>query len=85
MIVGALKFPVGPSIKGVIEALLSSFIIKELIFLPLKITISDALSKSAPASVSPSFLLAEISSAILIEFASRNLDALVQVVHPFRK
>ena len=85
MIVGALRFPVGPNIKGVIESFFSSFIIKELIFLPLKITISDALFKRTSASVSLSFLLAEISSAISIEFASRNLDALVQVVHPFRK
>ena len=85
MIVGALRFPVGPNIKGVIESFFSSFIIKELIFLPLKITISDALFKRASASVSPSFLLAEISSAMSIEFAPRNLDALVQVVHPFRK
>ena len=85
MIVGALRFPVGPNIKGVIESFFSSFIIKELIFLPLKITISDALFKRVSASVSPSFLLAEISSAMSIEFASRNLDALVQVVHPFRK
>ena len=85
MIVGALRFPVGPNIKGVIESFFSSFIIKELIFLPLKIPICDALFKRASASVSPSFLLAEISSAMSIEFASRNLDALVQVVHPFRK
>lgn len=85
MIVGALKFPVGPNIKGVIESFFSSFIIKELIFLPLKITISDALFKRASASDSLSFLLAEISSVISIEFASRNLDALVQEVHPFRK
>ena len=53
MIVGALRFPVGPNIKGVIESFFSSFIIKELIFLPLKITISDALFKRASASVSP--------------------------------
>ena len=84
-IVDALRLPVGPSID--VTALAGTFPSTENVFtfLPL-VTISVVTSlSSVVASVLCSFRLAGTDSVILMPLASRNLEALEQLVQPLRK
>ena len=82
-ITGARRLPVGPSMASTTSRLALPPL-KSLRFLPLAtITLLAALAISA-ASLRPSFLLAETVCFGVIFLASRNLDALVQLVQPLR-
>lgn len=84
-IVGALRLPVGPSIAA--TALAGGFppTEKVVIFLPLA-TINVVIPLSnALASASCSLRLAGTVSVTLTLLASRNLEALEQLVQPLRK
>ena len=82
-IVGALKFPVVPSIFSTM-----SFVAlppeKSSSFFPLAMKILLASRISLRASDSPSLALAETSSLTLISRSSRNLEALELAVQPAR-
>ena len=84
-IVGALRLPVGPSIDATASA--GTFPSSENVFtfLPLATINVVASLSSVVASVFCSFRLAGTDSVILIPLASRNLEALEQLVQPLRK
>ena len=83
-IAGARKFPVGPSIASTASRLIRSFTENSLTFLPFATINLDTDLSSARASVACSLRLAGTASLISILFASKNLDAFVQVVQPLR-
>ncbi len=85
LMVGARIFPVGPSIEAMASSVASLPPRNSLIFLPFKAISLLAELSSSFESAACSFLLAGMVSLISILRASKNLDALVQVVHPFRK
>lgn len=81
IMVGALRLPVGPNIAATASSLLS---VKVVTFLPLAtMSLLAPLSKSR-ASSDCSLRLAGIVSLISTLLASKNLDALVQLVQPLR-
>lgn len=82
--VGARRFPVGPSMAATASLEMLDATENSLTFLPLATISLDAGFNSARASGSVSFLLAGVLSRISILLASRNLDALVQLVQPLR-
>ena len=83
-IAGARKFPVGPSMASTASRLTRSFTTNSLTFLPFATISLDTDLSSPRASEACSLRLAGIDSLISILFASKNLDAFVQVVQPFR-
>ena len=83
--VGARILPVGPSIDSTASLPTLDETSNSCTFLPFMATSLDASFSIALASDACSFLLAMTVSRISILLASKNLDALVQVVHPFLK
>ena len=83
--VGARILPVGPSIAASAWGDCSDCRSNSAIFLPFRAMSLLALSIRVWQSADCSFLLARAVSLMLILFASKNLDALVQVVHPLRR
>jgi hypothetical protein len=75
---------VGPSMASTTAFCALPVILKLSIFLPFATMTFDAVLASAAASLRPSFALAEIVSLGSMPCASRNLDALVQLVQPLR-
>ena len=84
-IVGARRFPVGPSIFSTTSDIFAVFISKTSSFLPFATRTFEDSFAMALASFALSLRLAGISSEIETFLASRNLDARVQLVQPFRK
>ena len=83
-IAGARKFPVGPSIASTASRLTRSFMENSLTFLPFATINLDTDLSSSRASDACSLRLAGMVSPTSILFASKNLDAFVQVVQPLR-
>ena len=83
--VGARKFPVGPSIFSIKLESLMVAVSNFSTFFPLATISVVAADRSSWALSAPSFFDAEIASLGMISFASKNLAALVQLVHPFLK
>jgi len=83
--VGARMLPVGPNIEATASSVASLPPLNSLIFLPFNVISLLAELSNSFESAACSFLLAGTVSLISILRASKNLDALVQVVHPFRK
>jgi len=77
--------PVGPSMAASASVELSDFRSNSAIFLPFNAISLLALSIKVWQSVDCNFLLAKAVSLMLMLFASKNLDALVQVVQPLRR
>jgi hypothetical protein len=84
-IVGALRLPVGPSILSIISSDTSPLITKEATFLPFAIVMLSAEAAKLIASTRLSFRDAGMISFGTKLLASRNLDALTQLVQPLRK
>lgn len=83
--VGALRLPVGPSMPLIMSSDTSPLITKEATFLPFAIVILSTEVARLIASVRLSFRDAGIISFGSKLLASRNLDALTQLVQPLRK
>jgi len=83
-IAGARRLPVGPSIASTQAFGAFPPGANSSIFLPLATTTRLAPFARATASLRPSFLEAETFSIGSILLASRNLDARVHDVQPFR-
>lgn len=83
--VGARMLPVGPSMAANASVEGSDFRSNSAIFLPLSAISLLAFPIKVWQSADCSFLLAKAVSLMLILFASKNLDALVQVVQPLRR
>jgi len=78
-------FPVGPNMEAMASSLVLLPPLNVAIFLPLSAMSLLADCSKAFASSACNFLLAGTVSFISILRASKNLDALEQVVHPLRK
>jgi hypothetical protein len=83
-IVGARRFPVGPSMASMSSSSMGTATENSSTFLPLAATILVTVSSRFLASSACNFLLAGIGSTISILLASRNLDALSQLLQPLR-
>ena len=82
--VGDRKLPVGPNMALTQSPRMRPLIANSVIFFPL-ITINlAAAARSVFASSTCSFRLAGATSSTSMLFASKNLDALAQVVQPLR-
>ena len=77
--------PVGPSIASTASLPTLVETSNSCTFFPFMAISLVASFKSASASEACNFLLAMTVSRMSILLASKNLDALVQVVHPFLK
>ncbi len=82
--VGARRLPVGPSMAAIASLLTDLLTSNSLTFLPLDTCSVEAALSMARASVACSFRLAGTDSFISTSLASKNLEALVQVVQPLR-
>ena len=83
-IVGARRFPVGPSMASTTSLPAFPPGLNSLIFLPFATITFEAAFAISAASLRPSFRLAGTVSFGSIPLASRNLDARVQDVQPLR-
>jgi len=77
--------PVGPSMAALASSLRPFLRSKDSTFLPFIATSVEAASVMPGQSAALNFLLASTVSLMSIERASKNLDALTQVVQPFLK
>lgn len=81
--VGARRLPVGPSMAAIASSLRPFLRSNDATFLPFMATRVDAAAMMSGQSAALNFLLASTVSLMSIERASKNLDALTQVVQPF--
>jgi len=76
--------PVGPKVAAIASSEIEDLTENFCTFLPFKAINVDASESKSALSAACNFLLADIFSFIFILRASKNLDALVQLVQPPR-